>query len=106
MSDMKKVMMNDHVEDRKPAWGALLGSSGPSSPLSPSSSEPSSIGPSCQVRESSHHIAVLDNEWRLLPIDYSRCKSAAASEVGIKLSPGARCFDELNFSLSVSINQI
>lgn len=48
MSDMKKVMMNDHVEDKKPACGALFGSSGPSSPLSPSSSEPSSIAPSCR----------------------------------------------------------
>lgn len=47
MSDMKKVMMNDHVDDRKPVWGPLFGSSAPSSPLSLSSSEPSSIIPSC-----------------------------------------------------------
>lgn len=47
MSDMKKVMMNDHVDDRNPVWGPLFGSSAPSSPLSLSSSEPSSITPSC-----------------------------------------------------------
>lgn len=51
MSDMKKVMMNDHVEDRKPACGALFASSAPSSPLSPSSSEPSSSAPSCDKGE-------------------------------------------------------
>lgn len=49
MSDMKKVIMNDHVEDRKPVWGALFGSSAPSSALSPSSSEPSSITPSYRM---------------------------------------------------------
>ncbi|MEQ2247220.1 hypothetical protein ILYODFUR_007094 [Ilyodon furcidens] len=47
MSDMKNVMMKDHVEDKKPALGTLLGSSAPSSPLSPSSSEASSLTPSC-----------------------------------------------------------
>ncbi|XP_069033196.1 sodium bicarbonate cotransporter 3-like isoform X7 [Embiotoca jacksoni] len=47
MSDMKKVMMNAHVDEKKPVWGALFGSSAPSSPLSPSSSELSSITSSC-----------------------------------------------------------
>lgn len=65
MSDMKKVMMNDHVEDKKPVWGALLGSSAPSSPLSPSSSsEPSSNTPSytgeVKLQESSEIIS----PWR------------------------------------------
>lgn len=48
MRDMKKVMMKDHVEDKNPgAAAALLGSSAPSSNVSPSSSEPSSTAPSC-----------------------------------------------------------
>lgn len=44
---MKKVMMNDHVEDKNPGAAALFGSSAPSSNVSPSSSEPSSTAPSC-----------------------------------------------------------
>lgn len=46
MREVKKVLMNDHAADRKPGWcgPAFMGSSGPSSPLSPSSSSiPSSI---------------------------------------------------------------
>ncbi len=44
--EVKKVLMNDQAADRKPGWcgSAFMGSSGPSSPLSPSSSSiPSSI---------------------------------------------------------------
>lgn len=46
MREVKKVLMNDQAADRKPGWcgSAFIGSSGPSSPLSPSSSSmPSSI---------------------------------------------------------------
>lgn len=43
---MKKVMMNDQVEDKNPGAAALFGSSAPSSNVSPSSSEASSTAPS------------------------------------------------------------
>ncbi len=54
MREVKKVLMNDQVADRKPGWcgSAFMGSSGPSSPLSPSSSSiPSSIIRSYRERE-------------------------------------------------------
>lgn len=52
--EVKKVLMNDQAADRKPGWcgSAFMGSSGPSSPLSPSSSSiPSSIIRSYRERE-------------------------------------------------------